>query len=49
MGAAGDWLLAAATSRATDSALNNCGDGGIYVRLDKYRRWIDGIPGVTLP
>jgi len=49
MGAAGDWLLAAATSRATDSAPHNCGDGGIYVRLDKYRRWIDGIPGVTLP
>ncbi len=48
MGAAGAWLLAGATSRATDSAQNNCGDGGIYVRVDKYRTWIDGIPGVTL-
>jgi secreted trypsin-like serine protease len=45
----GAWLLAAATSRATDSAVNNCGDGGIYVRLDKYAKWIAGIPGVTLP
>ena len=38
----------AATSRATDSAQDNCGDGGIYVRLDKYRKWIDAIPGVAL-
>jgi secreted trypsin-like serine protease len=43
------WLLAAATSRATDSAMNNCGDGGVYVRLDRYRTWIEGIQGVTLP
>jgi secreted trypsin-like serine protease len=43
------WLLAAATSRATDSAMNNCGDGGVYVRVDRYRTWIDSIPGVTLP
>jgi secreted trypsin-like serine protease len=40
----GDWLLAGATSRATNSAPNDCGDGGIYVRVDKYRKWIDGIP-----
>jgi secreted trypsin-like serine protease len=44
-----DWLLAGATSRATDSAVNNCGDGGIYARVDKFRSWIDAIPGVTLP
>lgn len=43
------WVLGAATSRATDSAVNNCGDGGIYVRVDRYRSWIDDIPGVTLP
>jgi Trypsin len=43
------WLLAAATSRATDSAMNNCGDGGVYVRVDRYRAWIDSIPSVTLP
>jgi secreted trypsin-like serine protease len=44
----GEWRLAAATSRATDSAPHNCGDGGIYVRVDKYKKWIAGIPGVTL-
>ena len=43
------WLLAAATSRATDSSMSNCGDGGVYVRADRYRTWIDAIPGVTLP
>jgi len=43
------WVLAGATSRATDSAMNNCGDGGVYVRIDKYRAWIASIPGVTLP
>ena len=43
------WLLAAATSRATDSSMSNCGDGGVYVRADRYRTWIDAIPGVSLP
>ena len=43
------WLLAAATSRATDSSMSSCGDGGVYVRVDRYRGWIDAIPGVTLP
>lgn len=42
------WLLAAATSRATKSAMNNCGDGGIYVRLDKYREWIEDSAQVKL-
>lgn len=42
------WFLAGATSRATDSAMNNCGDGGVYVRMDRYRAWIEGIPGVSL-
>ncbi len=45
----GDWVVAGATSRATDGAMHGCGDGGVYVRLDKYRAWIDAIPGVTLP
>ena len=45
----GEWLLAGATSRAVNSAPNDCGDGGIYVRIDKYRTWIDSVPGVTLP
>jgi secreted trypsin-like serine protease len=45
----GQWRVGGATSRATDSAVNNCGDGGIYVRLDKYVAWISKIPGVKLP
>jgi secreted trypsin-like serine protease len=48
-GAQGKWVLAGATSRATNSAPNDCGDGGIYVRLDRYKGWIDSLPGVTLP
>jgi secreted trypsin-like serine protease len=44
----GQWLLGGATSRATKSALNNCGDGGIYVRVDRYRSWISKIPNVSL-
>lgn len=43
------WVLGGATSRATDSAMHECGDGGVYARIDRYRQWIDGIPGVTLP
>lgn len=45
----GNWLLAGATSRATTSAMSNCGDGGVYVRLDRYKTWITGLPGVKLP
>jgi len=45
----GKWAIAGATSRATNSAADDCGDGGIYVRLDRYRDWIASIPGVTLP
>jgi len=33
-------FLAGATSRATANALSNCGDGGIYVRVDTYADWI---------
>jgi secreted trypsin-like serine protease len=46
---AGGWAVAGATSRATNAAPNDCGDGGIYVRLDRYRSWIASLPGVTLP
>ena len=45
---AGEWLIAGATSRATDSAMHTCGDGGIYVRVDRYRKWIESIPGDEL-
>jgi secreted trypsin-like serine protease len=43
------WTLAGATSRATDSAMHTCGDGGIYVRLDRYLPWIRSIPTAKLP
>jgi secreted trypsin-like serine protease len=45
----GAWVLGGATSRATDSAMHGCGDGGVYVRIEQYRTWIDGLAGVTLP
>jgi V8-like Glu-specific endopeptidase len=35
-------VLAAVTSRATRDATQTCGDGGIYVRVDEFRDWIDG-------
>jgi secreted trypsin-like serine protease len=44
----GEWRLAGVTSRATDSALHECGDGGIYARIDRYRSWLRAIPGVRL-
>jgi hypothetical protein len=34
-------VVAGATSRAVRGSPHDCGDGGIYVRLDKYQRWID--------
>lgn len=36
----GEWLLAGATSRATSNSVLNCGDGGIYARVDQYQKWI---------
>lgn len=42
------WRLAGATSRATAHKQRACGGGGIYVRLDRYRDWIEGLPGVSL-
>jgi secreted trypsin-like serine protease len=44
-----NWLLAGATSRATKGAVRTCGDGGIYVRVDKYRSWIEQTANVKLP
>ena len=43
------WLLAGATSSATNSAPNDCGDGGIYVRVEHYLTWMRSLPAVTLP
>jgi secreted trypsin-like serine protease len=42
------WQIAGATSRATESAMHTCGDGGIYVRVDRYRKWIASIPGAEI-
>ena len=39
------WYLAGATSRATVDSTRPCGDGGIYVRVDKYATWIRSVPG----
>jgi hypothetical protein len=39
------WYVAGATSRATRNSTRPCGDGGIYVRLDKYLTWIRSVPG----
>ena len=41
----GEWYVAGATSRATEGSSHPCGDGGIYVRLDRYRDWIRSVPG----
>lgn len=40
-----DWYLVGATSRATDSAVRRCGDGGIYTRVRVFDEWIRSIPG----
>lgn len=40
IGSGNDRVLAGATSRASDEADDNCGDGGVYVRLDAHADWI---------
>lgn len=39
----GQFLLAGATSRAAANAAQSCGDGGIYVRIDKEWEWIESV------
>lgn len=39
----GRFVLAGLTSRATREAVVNCGDGGIYVRPEKFRAWINEV------
>ena len=41
-------LLAAVTSRATGDRDETCGDGGIYVRVDRYKAWIEKAAGIRL-
>jgi secreted trypsin-like serine protease len=42
----GGWLLAGATSRGTPNNPHNCGDGGVYVRVDRYLDWIHSIADI---
>jgi secreted trypsin-like serine protease len=42
------WLLAGATSRGSPNTPNRCGDGGVYVRADRYLDWIRSIADVRL-
>jgi endonuclease G len=42
-GADGSRAVAGLTSRATHDATVNCGDGGIYVRPDRFRDWINSV------
>jgi endonuclease G len=44
----GELLLAGVTSRSIASARSSSGDGGIYVRVDRYREWIESTIGVSL-
>ncbi len=39
----GGWRLLALTARPLHDARRRCGDGGIYVRLDRLAPWIEGV------
>jgi secreted trypsin-like serine protease len=42
----GAWHLAGATSRGTGAVPGRqCGDGGIYTRIEAYREWIESVAG----
>jgi endonuclease G len=46
----GAFKLAGLTSRATRAATVNCGDGGIYVKPEHFRDWINAtVTGAGLP
>ena len=44
----GEHLVAGVSSRAADPSDVPCGDGGIYVRVDAVRSWIEQTTGLTL-
>ncbi len=44
----GEPRLAGVTSRGIDSATSMSGDGGIYVRVDRYRTWMESALGASL-
>lgn len=41
------WYLFGVTSRSTSHATQTCGDGGIYVRMDSYRPWLEQVAAAT--
>ena len=41
------WYLIGCTSRSTLHATQTCGDGGIYVRMDTYRPWLEQVAVAT--
>jgi hypothetical protein len=47
-GPGGAHFLLGATSRGINNADNVCGDGGIYVRVDKFLDWIREMTGVAI-
>jgi hypothetical protein len=40
-----EWLLVGTTSRWTANHTHICGDGGVYVRTDRYSQWITEVAG----
>ena len=48
VGSDGEPYLAGITSRAAIPASTPCGDGGIYVRVDAVRSWVEEVSGVKL-
>lgn len=47
-GPEGAYYLLAATSRGVRDAARQCGDGGIYVRIDRYLDWIHEVTGAEI-
>lgn len=48
-GSGNTFHLLGATSRGIINTVNVCGDGGIYVRVDKFLDWIKDETGITIP
>lgn len=47
-GASGEYYLLGTTSRGVRNGFTNCGDGGIYVRIDLCLDWIRSVTGVEI-
>lgn len=41
----GSWILCGAVSRKTNNSVHECGDGGVYTRIQAYSDWIKSVPG----